>query len=123
MAMLIVAIGAFILLRPRLWVKNKTAKVIVDGRLSEDVKLFHGSDGRVLFYLQNDPLSPYMYESLNGVKGCDESVFVNLKVIALSRQAVPYCADYFGEATFRGQSLEFHRHGQDIVVSWQAAPR
>jgi hypothetical protein len=121
--MLIVLVVAFILLRPRLWVKNKTARVIVDGRLSEDVKLFHGSDGRVLFYLKDDSLGPYIYESLNGVKGCDESLFVNLKLIIFSRQAIPYCADYYGDAKVGLQSLKFHRHGQDIVISWQAAPR
>jgi hypothetical protein len=130
-AVLIVIVGAFILLRPHLWVKNKTAKVIVDGRLSEDVKLYHGSDGRILFYLKSDPHGFYYHDVNTGIFFCfnDSHSFLPLKLVVLSREAMPRCADFYGEGKLSNQSLEFHNRnadgtpGQDVIVSWQAAPR
>jgi hypothetical protein len=132
--LLIVAIGAFIILRPRLWVKNKTAKVIVDGRLSEDVKLFHGSRDRLLFYLKSDPGGAYVYDSEAGAWRCDASYFTSLKIIALStRHDVSGCAeaengDVLGNPHRELQSFSFEGHDwqyndHHYVVSWQAAPR
>jgi len=46
---LVLIVSALIIVPPRVWVKNKTAKVIYNGQLSEKVKLFHGKDGRLLF--------------------------------------------------------------------------
>jgi hypothetical protein len=122
-AVLIVLVGAFIILRPRLWVKNKTAKVIVDGRLSEDVKLFHGSDGRLLFYLRSDPARAYYYSTESGVLRCEASSFASLKIIVFSAHSRPQCARESPTAIVREQSLEFERSGHATVVSWQAAPR
>lgn len=121
--LLIVAVGAFIILRPRLWVKNKTAKVIVDGKLSEDVKLFHGSDDRLLFYLKDDPDGAYYFAAEDGVRRCQSSSFIFAKLLVFSPRRHPYCADFYGSGKRDVQSLEFHRHEKDIVVSWQAAPR
>jgi hypothetical protein len=127
LAMLIVLIGAFILLRPRLWVKNKTAKVIVDGRLSEDVKLFHGSDDRLLFYLKSDPNHAYVYDRDNSAWRCESSYFASLKIIAVSRYKAVFGCALNGESLDNAhrelQSLAFDWHGQHVVVSWQAAPR
>src|SRR5438128_6801796 len=97
--MLIVLVVAFILLRPRLWVKNKTAKVIVDGRLSEDVKLFHGSDGRLLFYLKGTDRpegDPFIFYANTGVFRCTSDRVMPLKIIAIAKQADPYCMDFYG---------------------------
>lgn len=122
-AVVIVLIGAFIILRPRLWVKNKTAKVIVDGRLSEDVKLFHGSDSRLLFYLRDDAGAIYYYSAHSGVLRCDATNFVSLKVLVFGSHATPSCPVEASSAIVREQSLEFSRRGHLTVVSWQAAPR
>lgn len=113
-------------MRPRLWVKNKTAKVIVDGRLSENVKLFHGSDGRLLFYVKGTDRSeddPFLYDVNTGVFRCFADRFFKLKILTVAKQATPYCMDFYGDGKPGNQSLEFQYHGQDIVVSWQAAPR
>ena len=125
-ALMLLLAGAFIILRPRLWVKNKTAKVIVDGRLSEDVKLFHGSDGRVLFYIKQTDRGdgdPFLYNVNDGIHGCFADRFLRLKIITIAKQSAPYCADFYGEVKSGAQSVEFQYEGQDIVVSWQAAPR
>ena len=122
-AVLMVLAGAFIILRPRLWVKNKTAKVIVDGRLSEDVKLYHGSDGRLLFYLGKDPAGAYYYSAESGVLRCAASNFASLKIIVFSPRSRPQCVAEAPTAIIREQSLEFDRGGQATIVSWQAAPR
>jgi hypothetical protein len=140
LAMLIVLVGAFILLRPRLWVKNKTAKVIVDGRLSEDVKLFHGSDGRLLFILKSDPTGAYIYDkeaALSEVWRCEQDgypSFIFLKVIAVSRRihssgcAMTGNGDVMWNPHRDNQSLSFEWHDLEwhdhhYVISWQAAPR
>ena len=122
-AVLLVLAGAFIILRPRLWVKNKTAKVIVDGRLSEDVKLFHGSDGRLLFYLKEDPAHAYYFSAHSGVLECRADEFASMKIIVFSPQEIPACAAQPAKAVIKEQSLEFERGGQLTIVSWQAAPR
>jgi hypothetical protein len=129
LALVVVLISAFIILRPRLWVKNKTAKVIVDGRLSEDVKLYHGSDDRLLFYLKDDPQGAYVYDARTGLWRCDKSYFFSAKIIVLTaRSRSSGCAedengDVMGSGTRNSQSLQFRRQDRDIIVSWQAAPR
>ena len=121
---LLVLIGAFIILRPRLWVKNKTAKVIVDGRLSEDVRLFHGSDSRLLFYLKDDPQHVYYFSAGSGVLRCPAAAaFAPMKIIVFSTHIFPECQSQAATAIIKEQALEFERDGHMTVVSWQAAPR
>jgi hypothetical protein len=122
-ALVMLSVGGFIILRPRLWVKNKTAKVIVDGRLSEDVKLFHGSDDRLLFYLKDDPRHTYFFSKGSGVLKCSASEFASLKIIVYSPHVHPQCETAAATAIVNQQSLEFTRDGHATVVSWQAAPR
>jgi hypothetical protein len=121
--LLIVVVGAFIILRPRLWVKNKSAKVIVDGRLSEDVKLFHGSNDRLLFYLRSEPAHAYYFSAHAGVLLCESSDFVSMKIIVFSPRATPRCSVAAPTPVIAQQSLEFAQSGHTITVSWQPAPR
>jgi hypothetical protein len=121
--LLIVVVGAFIILRPRLWVKNKTAEVIVDGRLSEGIKLFHGSNDRLLFYLRSEPTHAYYFSANAGVLQCDAHDFVSLKIIVFSAHAQPRCEAAAPSAVFEQQSLRFTQAGHNIIVSWQPAPR
>src|SRR3989442_434495 len=44
-------ISALMIVAPRLWVKNKKSLLTYNGRISEQIKLFHGRNGAVLFYL------------------------------------------------------------------------
>ena len=122
-ALVILLVGTFIILRPRLWVKNKTAKVIVDGQLSENVKLYHGSDGRLLFYLKDEPAIVHYYSAESGVLKCRASEFASLKIVVFSPRAQPFCSSDSVPAAIKQQSLEFLHDGRAIVVSWQAAPR
>ena len=122
-AILAVVIVGFMILRPRLWVKNKTAKLIVDGRLSEDVKLFHGSDDRLLFYLKDDPGAVYYFSDKSGVLRCAGTAFVSLKVLAFSTHSIPECPAEATTAIIREQSLEYSSRGHATVISWQPAPR
>jgi len=133
--LLVVAVGAFIILRPRLWVKNKTAKVIVDGRLSEDVKLFHGSDERLLFYLDKmDPGYSFVYTAhdpygSNGLYRCRKGFFIRAKLIAFSKWRISGCNEPMlatpgiDHVAMHDQSLDFSLNGANVSVSWQAAPR
>ena len=128
MILIVVVVGAFIILRPRLWVKNKTAEITVDGRLSEDVKLFHGSDDRLLFYLKEDPQGAYVYDSHFGLWRCTTSYFANFKIIAFSVHHSSGCADsengdVMTSVKLETQSLAFQYHDEHIIVSWQPAPR
>jgi hypothetical protein len=120
---LIVVVGAFIILRPRLWVKNKTAEVTVDGRLSDGVKLFHGSDDRLLFYLRAEPTRAYYFSAHTGVLECDAREFASLKILVFSPRVQPHCAAAMASARIEAQSLQYENAGHTIIVSWQPAPR
>jgi len=121
--LLVVLAGAFIIVRPRLWVKNKTAKVIFDGKLSEDVKLYHGSDDRLLFFLKDDSDGAYYYDFTTGISRCNKSEVVSAKLIVFSPKSRPACLERLGAGNRESQSLEFHQRGRQVIVSWQAAPR
>jgi hypothetical protein len=132
---LLLIVSALIIVRPRVWVKNKTAKVIYKGQLSEKVKLFHGSDGRVLFYIDNvDPGRAYVYTAqdpsgANGLWRCAAGFFAPLKYFAFSKGRPSGCNESeskIGEllpAKVGPQSIEFSLNNQPVTVSWQAAPR
>lgn len=116
-------VGAFIILRPRLWVKNKTAEVTVDGRLSDGVKLFHGSDDRLLFYLRAEPTRAYYFSAHTGVLECDAREFASLKILVFSPHVQPQCARAAPTAEIEAQSLQYKNSGHTIILSWQPAPR
>jgi hypothetical protein len=45
-ALLVVAV--VMIAAPRVWVKNKTARYVQDGKVSDSFRLYFGSDGRIL---------------------------------------------------------------------------
>jgi hypothetical protein len=127
---ILLIVSALIIVPPRVWVKNKKAKLTYNGRISEDLKLFHGSDGRVLFYLPDqDRSGAYVYTPETGLWRCPDSYFVPLKLVALSKRFPSGCGgggaggDYMRPFTANAQSIEFALHDVPVVVSWQAAPR
>jgi hypothetical protein len=100
-----------------------------NGRISEKIKLFHGRNGSILFYLPDqDSNGAYIYTSQNGLWRCDSDYFIGLKLIALSKRNPAGCSTTsFGAAitpfSAQPQSLEFKLHSIPVVVSWQAPPR
>jgi hypothetical protein len=126
---ILLIVSALIIVPPRVWVKNKKAKLTYDGRISENLKLFHGSDGRVMFLLPDQDLSGiFVYAPGRGLWRCAGRSFIGLKLIALSKRSPSGCADDgsgdpIKPITAEGQSLQFALHHVPVVVSWQAAPR
>jgi hypothetical protein len=130
---LLLIVSALIIVPPRVWVKNKTAKVIYNGQLSEKIKLFHGNHGRVLFYIDGvDPNRAYVYtaedpQGSNGLWRCGSGFFAPLKFFAFSKSRSSGCnGTGIGEllpAKVGNQSIQFTLHDRPVVVSWQAAPR
>ncbi|MCU1311560.1 MAG: hypothetical protein JWO20_2685 [Candidatus Angelobacter sp.] len=126
---ILLLVSALIIVPPRVWVKNKKAKLTYDGRISESLKLFHGSDGRVMFMLPEQDLSGiFVYAPERGLWRCGVGSFIGLKLIALSKRNTSGCADdgsgvQMQPFTAEPQSLQFALHDVPVVVSWQAAPR
>jgi hypothetical protein len=127
---LLLIVSALIIVPPRVWVKNKKAKLTFNGRISENLRLFHGSNGRVLFYLPDqDRSGAYIYTPKTGLWRCPDVYFIPLKLIAFSKRFPSGCndggpgGDEIRPATAEPQSLQFALQDVPVVVSWQAAPR
>ncbi|MCU1287269.1 MAG: hypothetical protein JWO13_3619 [Acidobacteriales bacterium] len=122
-------VSVLMIVAPRLWVKNKKSLLTYNGHISEQIKLFHGKNGALLFYLpEQDSNGAYIYTSQNGLWRCDADSFIALKLIALSILNPAGCsASSTGTAiapfSAQPQSLEFKLHNIPVVVSWQAPPR
>jgi hypothetical protein len=126
---LLLLVSALIIVPPRVWVKNKKAKLTYNGRISENLKLFHGSDGRVMFILPEQDLGGiFVYAPERGLWRCGAGSFIGMKLIALSKRNPSGCADdgngvRMQPFTAEPQSLQFALRDVPVVVSWQAAPR
>jgi hypothetical protein len=126
---LLLIVSALIIVPPRVWVKNKKAKLTYNGHISEKIKLFHGQNGMILFLLPDqDSSGAFVYAPEYGLWHCGSGSFVSLKLIAISKRYPAGCAqtrsgDEIRPVTAESQSIQFNLHDVPVVVSWQAAPR
>jgi hypothetical protein len=44
----VLIVAVVMIAMPRLWVKNKTARLVQDGKVTDSFRLYFGSDGRIL---------------------------------------------------------------------------
>jgi hypothetical protein len=122
-------VSALIIVPPRLWVKNKKAKLTYNGHISEKIKLFHGQNGMILFLLPDqDSSGAFVYAPAYGLWHCGSGSFISLKLIAVSKRYPTGCAetrsgDEIRPVIAESQSIQFAMHDVPIVISWQAAPR
>ena len=128
-AAVMLIVSAVMIVAPRLWVKNKKALLTYNGHLSEKIKLFHGRNGALLFYLPDqDARGAYIYTPQHGLWRCNDDAFLYLKLIALSKREPAACSETASgkpltPVTAQPQSLEFTLEGIPVVASWQAPPR
>lgn len=122
-------VSALIIVPPRVWVKNKKAKLTYNGHISEKIKLFHGHNGMILFLLPDqDASGAFVYAPEYGLWHCGSGSFISLKLIAISKRYPAGCAetrsgDEIRSVIAESQSIQFNLHDVPVVVSWQAAPR
>ena len=132
-AMLVVAVG---LLLSHVWVRNKTARMIYDGHVSDQVKLYVGTRGRLLVVMAPaegpaDSGTYLFHLGMSEVRKCAPGQFKELKSTALTWHGHPNCEVVAG-ARLEGlspnvssnQSLHFVTgSGKSVEVIFDPAPR
>ena len=112
---------------PRIWVKNKKARLIYKGHTQEEFLLYHGSGGRLLLLAKIPGEAPaLLYDPARGVASCGEGAFLNLKLARFEARADSRCTWFRAprEARQAGNSLQFvSPHGAAVEVEWQPPPR
>jgi hypothetical protein len=83
------------ILAPRLWVKNSRAHLTIDGRVTDDFKLYFGPGGKMLLRIgEKKPRQIFLYSG-NYTDGwadeCPVSEFLFPPFVALSKHATPRC--------------------------------
>ncbi|HUR36745.1 MAG TPA: hypothetical protein VM009_02935 [Terriglobales bacterium] len=112
---------------PRIWVKNKKARLIYAGHATDSFLLYHGSGGRLLIAPKIAGEAPFqMYDPQRGTAACGPGAFVTIKVAAIETRTDSRCT-WFGtakDAKAGPNALRFtSSQGKPIEVMWQDAPR
>jgi hypothetical protein len=112
---------------PRIWVKNKKARLIYAGQATDSFLLYHGSAGRLLIAPKIAGEAPFqMYDPEKGIAACGPGAFVTVKVAVIETRTDSRCT-WFGsakEAKASPNALRFtSSNGKPIEVMWQDAPR
>ena len=119
-----------------LWVRNKTARMVYDGRVSDHIKLYAGTRGRLLVVMTpegstTDSGTYLLTIGSTEVRLCEQDQFWELKSTSLTRRSDPHC-DPVANARFEGlspqdkgnQSLRFTTaNGKLVEVTFDPAPR
>ena len=112
---------------PRIWVKNKTARLIYKGQATDQFLLFHGSGGRLLLTPKfPGEAAAIIYDPEQGVASCGEGAFFFIKVAMIEVRTDSRCTWFreAKEAQVGHNSLRFvSPHGAAMEVMWQDAPR
>ncbi len=119
--------AVLMIVAPRIWVKNKKARLIYQGHATDDFLLFHGSAGRMLV-LANIPgeAAGLLYDPARGLASCDEGAFLSVKLVLLETRTQTRCTWYRAatEARTDTNSLRFlSPRGAAVEVLWQDPPR
>ena len=133
---LAVLVAGLVQIPDHLWVRNKTARMVYDGHVSDHIKLFAGTNGRLLVVMAPDAASldsgSFLLQVGSSVVGrCAAGQFIELKSTALAKHSHPRC-DAVAGARFDGlspqdkgnQSLRFVTgSGKPVEVMFDPAPR
>lgn len=130
-AALVVAVIALFLMIwvPRLWVKNSTAHLVIDGRVTDDFKLYFGPGGRMLLREGVKPTRRIFLYTGNytdpHADECAPGEFIFPPFTALSKHAPPRCAPgKLYQASAQGNRLIFRTAtGHQYEVTWQPPNR
>ena len=128
MAWVLPALALVIFIGPRLYVKNPNAHLTIDGRVTDDFKLYFGPGGKLLlrigakqpkevFFHSGATADPYAHEC-----AADEVMFPPF--VAISKHWRPRCVLQIGMGDITENSLRFRlRDGHEYEVTWQPPPR
>ena len=119
--------ATLMIVAPRIWVKNKQARLIYQGHAMDDFRVFHGSAGRLLI----TPGIPgeavfLLYDPEHGMASCGEGAFFYIKVAMIETRTDSRCTWFREKQEPRAghNSLRFvSPHGAPMEVMWQDAPR
>ena len=117
---------------PRMWVKSKYPRLIYDGHVSEHIKLYHGSGGKLLILIDEgqERGNIYVYQPVNGIERCPRQSFAVLKMTAFRKPFGPVCENGAGNKitleSVDENDVRFVSAADakiEIEVSWQPPPR
>lgn len=115
---------------PNIWFRNKVGSMMIDGRMTQDVWVYHGFGSSVLIVpspkAKNQGFYVYQKEGdVNIVTRCSSQPNIANKLFAvtssqwmchLGRQAIP-------QSSVSSTSLTFSSNGREYRVFWKAPPR
>jgi hypothetical protein len=110
---------------PHIWVRDRSAQLVYNSKMSQNVLLFHGSNGRHLIYI-DEPLqygSVYLWDTRNGtdhsMQVCDRRSYISIRVMAFEKPSQPVCHTMSAIVRVTERSLEFASSDKSpIRVSW-----
>ena len=107
---------------PRVWVKNSRAHLAIDGRVTDDFKLYFGPKGKMLLRIgDKQPRQTFLYTG-DFTAACPTSEFLFPPFIALSKRTQPRCQRTdFG--AIGNKLLIMSSDGHEYEVTWFEPPR
>jgi hypothetical protein len=124
---IVVLAAILMIVAPRIWVKNKQARLIYHGRATDSFRLYHGSSGRLLLAPQIAGEAPFLvYDPQRGMASCGMGAFIPVKVAAIELRTDSRCTWFLPakDAKAGRNVLQFKSpHGLPVEVIWQDAPR
>lgn len=119
--------ATLMIVAPRIWVKNKKARLIYRGQATDDFLLFHGSGGRLLLLPKiTNESTALVYDPERGVASCGEGAFFYIKLAMVETGTDSRCTWFRNakEAQAGHNGLRFTSpQGAAVEVMWQDAPR
>lgn len=115
--LLVAAVCLAMIVPTRLWVKNKRAFMVYNGRESRDLRLFHGPGGRMLLLIrESKDETAYIYDPATGIEHCNAKAFVVPKFVAIGAQRD---CRLLSPAQLENNSLGFRSAlGAEIKIRW-----
>jgi hypothetical protein len=123
----VMVLSAAVWVAPRVYVKNRHAHLVYDGKVSAKVRVFHGSRGRLAIIMDEPKEIGLVYMLEPGdfpreVEQCGPADFVNLKLLLLQKSSGT--CHFSSDAAANGFSISFTtKSGVPVTVSWEAALR
>ena len=127
-ASLLLVAAVVALLGSRLYIKSNYAHLTVDGRVTDDFKLYFGPKGRILVDVaRRNELFVYWPSAPQFISFCFKNDVIFARSVALTKHHPPKCGlseGFMGGTRATDHSLTFEdndRHKYE--VTWQAPPR
>jgi hypothetical protein len=131
-AALLVIAAIVMILAPRLWVKNSTSHLVVDGRVTDDFKLYFGPNQKMLLRIGEKRATTaflFLPQTDRGpaeVLECPPSEALFPPFLAITKHVPPRCpvANEKYVAVAQGNKLLFRtKDGHIYEVTWQPPAR